>query len=89
MLLRLSGIENKDMVAADCRYHWGNKMCLSVYLGLHIKKQDNRSNSYKSETKSSDDKSSDSADNISDPIETLSYTPEPSDASKAKNLVIY
>lgn len=34
MILRLSGIECKDMMAKGCRYHRGNKMCLSNYLSM-------------------------------------------------------
>ena len=42
MILRLNGIECKDMVAADCRYHRGNKLCLSKYLGLNDKIETNK-----------------------------------------------
>ena len=41
-ILRLNGIECKDMVAADCRYHRGNKLCLSKYLGLNDKIETNK-----------------------------------------------
>ena len=92
MILRLTGIPHKDLVAADCRYHRGKKMCLSYYINRvgHIEKPKRVKSLIKSsEEKSSEEKSSE--ERSSDNTNILLETPGPSGAIPilTKNNTLY